>query len=277
MLDVHALPAAPVAEATDFISHLAWQGGMPVIHPIVRLYASADNAQAAVGKLQARGFGARQYDLVTPPESPADGAAAEETVTAAIADAYVVRGEARRYARRVLDGHWLVIVRAPIGMGRITEDLLDECEPVPSGFEPEPDRLMAWDEAAPMSSILHVGTILRDPTPFSNWMAGIPVLSRSGKRTCERLNIPELADSSWTLSGKVGLKLLSKGAAPLSGKLKWPLLSKGPAPLSSKLKWPLLSGGPAPLSSKLGLPVLSGKAAPLSSSLRIPTTTPRRD
>ncbi|MCC5860675.1 MAG: hypothetical protein JJT93_02050 [Gammaproteobacteria bacterium] len=228
-----------------------------MIHPIVRLYASADNAEAAVGKLQARGFGVRQYDLIAPPAEPADGAAATETVTAAIADAYVVRAQARLYAARVLDGHWLVIVRAPIGMGLIAEDLLDECDPVPSGFEPSPDRPMAWDESAPMSSSLHFGTILRDPTPFSNWMAGLPVLSRSGKRTCERLNIPELADSGWTFSGKVGLKLLSTGAAPLSGKLKWPLLSRGPAPLSSKL----------------GLPLLSGKAAPLSSSLHIPTKT----
>lgn len=244
---------------------------MPVIHPIVRLYASAENATAAVGKLEARGFGTRQYDLITPPESSAEGAAAEETVTAAIADAYVVRAEARRYAGLVVQGHWLLAVRAPIGMGLIAEDLLDECDPVPSGFEPEPDRPMAWDEAAPMSSILHVGTILRDPTPFSNWMAGIPVLSRSGKRACERLNVQELVSSDWSLSAKVGMKLLADGPAPLSGKLKWPLLSKGAAPLSGKLKWPLLSRGPAPLSSKIGMPLLTRNPAPLSSLLRAPT------
>lgn len=193
-----------------------------MIHPIVRLYSSAENAAAAVDKLKARGFGTRQYDLITPPESSVEGAAAEETVTTAIADAYVLRAKAQRYARLVVQRHWLLAVRAPIGMGRIAEDLLDECDPVPSGLEPEPDRLMAWDEGAPMSSILRMGTILRDPAPLSNWITGVPVLSRTGKRICERLNVQELVSSKWSLSAKLGMPLLTHNPAPLSSLLRVP-------------------------------------------------------
>jgi hypothetical protein len=191
-----------------------------VIHPIVRLYDSAEKAQEAVRQLQARRFGPRNVDLVSP---PADGGGADEAALAeTIAEAHVVRGRASRYARLVLDGHWMVIARAPIGTGVMVTDLLDDCGPVETGLEETEDRARAWDESAPISSALQIGTIIRNPTPFSSFWA-LPVVAGRGRRACELIGWPELASSRWSLSAKLGMPLLSNNPTPLSSLLKLPL------------------------------------------------------
>ena len=191
-----------------------------MIHPIVRLYDSAEKAQEAVRQLQARRFGPRNFDLVSPPSG---GAATDEAALAeTIAETHVVRGRERRYARLVLDGHWMVIARAPFGTGLMVTILLDDCGPVETGLEEPEDRARAWDDAAPISSALQIGTIIRNPTPLSSFWA-LPVLAGRGRRACELIGVPELASSNWSLSAKLGIPLISHNPAPLSSLLKLPL------------------------------------------------------
>ena len=194
-----------------------------MIHPIVRLYDSAEKAQEAIRQLQAKGFGPRNVDLVSPPES---GATADEAALAeTIAEAHIVRARAPRYARLVLAGHWMVIARAPIGTGVMVTDLLDDCGPVETGLEETEDRARAWDEAAPISSALQIGTIIRNPTPFSSFWA-LPVLPKRARRACQVIGVAELTDAGWSFSGKLGMPLLSRNPAPLSSALKLPLIRR---------------------------------------------------
>jgi hypothetical protein len=230
-----------------------------VIYPIVRMYGSAEVAAAAVSELQEHGFRSTTYDMVKPPSTaPEDAAArtrAEEEAVAAMVEAYVPRADARIYAPKIVRGYWLVIVRAPFGSGVLATQILHSHQPVDSGIVEKSDRPPPWDEAVPLSSALQAPLIMRNAAPFSGFW-GLPVLTR-GRTTCTTLRVSELADPQLAVSGKLGMPLLSGKAAPLSGLLGLRLLATRAAPLSATLKLPLLSRKAAPLSSLLGLPILT--------------------
>jgi hypothetical protein len=183
-----------------------------MIHPIVRMFATTAQAQAAVASVKGYGLDSAAVSLITSASAPAaDG------IVAAIAKAKVLKSDAKVYAQGVLAGKALVVVDAPFGTGSIYEDVLDAAGPVDSGVA-EPYWESGWDDAAPFSSALSLPVISR-PSPYL--FMGLPALLRSGRTTCASLGLPELASSSLAVFGSPNL---SRNPAPFSGLLHLPLL-----------------------------------------------------
>jgi hypothetical protein len=176
------------------------------------MYATAEQAQAAVASVAGYGLASDAITLITP--STATTAAG---LAAAIAKAKVLKSEAAVYAQGVLAGKSLVIVDAPFGAGSIYADVLDAAGPVDSGV-PEPYWESGWDDAAPFSSALSIPVISK-PSPYL--FMGLPALLRSGRTTCAALGLPELASSDLAVFGRPNL---SSNPAPFSGLFHLPLL-----------------------------------------------------
>lgn len=185
---------------------------------ISRMYAKATEAEKAVEELREEGF--TDVFVVSPPSKPDVPLSA---IAAQIAHGRVLLSDARIYAEGVARGGSLVTVHAPFGSGMLATNILESYETVPTGkTEPAPEPV--WDEAAPLSSALHIPLLSKDPAPMSRV-----------------IGISPLAGSNCSLSGMIGMPLLSDGG-PM-GNTKWgmPLLSRNPAPLSSLLGMKLLT------------------------------------
>lgn len=189
---------------------------------ISRLYANEDNARKASDDLKRRGF-ADTY-LFTPPARGEDGlapAASAENIMDSMVKAYIVRGAAAVFAKRVSEGSSLVTVHAPFSGGQKATTVLDRYGPIDSGVpEPEfPARL--WDEEHPFSSAFAMPLLAKCEHPFET-ISGVPSLAMSGYASGVR---PQ-RDNPAPLSTKLGLPLLTSDPAPLSSMFRFPLLTK---------------------------------------------------
>jgi hypothetical protein len=183
-----------------------------MIYPIVRMYASEQDAGRAYARLQACGLAPALINLVTPAK-----AGSEEAAVAAIAAGLVLKADAKVYAKGILRGNSLVSVSAPFGTGRTYEALLDEFHPVDSGLS-EPDDGPVWDDAAPFSSAFGL-PVLSAPSRYS--FLGLPALSRSACTTSSALGLPELSSPDFAL---FGTPQLSRNPAPFSGIFNLPVI-----------------------------------------------------
>lgn len=183
-----------------------------MIYPIVRLYASAQEANTAISRVRACGLPGNQINLVAP---SAD--AKLDDVIAAIKAGKVLAAHARIYAEQVLRGLWLVSVDAPGGTGRMYTNLLESANPVESGIsDTTPGR--AWDEATPLSCIFALPVISK-PSPYA--FLGFRAVLPAGRTTFSCIGLPEIASSSLAIFGS-------------------PRLSRNPAPFSSLFHLPLI-------------------------------------
>jgi hypothetical protein len=196
-------------------------------HPIVRIYSSVDQANAAVARLRDWGFEGELINLVTASSKPAANApasaASDDPVLSSIMSGYVLKAHAKVYAAAVHRGAALVSIRPPFGRGNVAEFLLDEGgHAVSRGVEDDGDRLQPWDDSAPLSSSLMLPVLVKATAPFSAFWV-LPVITRKGGTACSALGLSELADSK---SFTFGSPALSRAAAPLSSSVGLPLLLK---------------------------------------------------
>jgi hypothetical protein len=186
---------------------------------ITRLYASHDNALAAVKDLKELGLGDDSIHVVPPMPN-----ATIDEIAAAIAKGRVWKSYAKIYAQKVKQGATLVSAHALFGMGMPVTLALQAHSPIASGIpEPEAD-LITWDEAAPLSSSLRMPVLARNPAPFSNWW-GLPVLTRGRASLSAALGIPEVT-SGRAFHGTFGMPLLSGNPSPLSSLFHLPTLTR---------------------------------------------------
>ncbi len=184
-----------------------------MIHPIVRMYDTADKATAAVKKL--KGWGLTD-DLISVINVAATGPG--DALHKALMAAYIVRDNATVYARAAASAAAIVVARAPFGVGVVTREILNSCHPISTSDPTDISDGPTWDDATPLSSALHLPVI----TPWRP-MGGIPSGSGSTRTTCSQLGIPELtASSAPTTEGM--MKLLSDSKTPFSSLLNLPLL-----------------------------------------------------
>ena len=193
---------------------------------IAKLYSSADKAAAAVKELKNLGYGDSDVTVCAP-----SAVSTVEELAAGIAQTGVSKADAAAYAAEVKNGQTLVAVSAAFGAGQRTTAAMDKHGPsaspvaaaAPAAVKMAPSfAAKAYDEAAPLSSMMQWSTLSSDATPFSKF-----------------LNFPTLSDFSF--SRKFGFAELSDDAAPLSKRFGWPLLREDdPAPLSKKFNWPVL-------------------------------------
>lgn len=186
---------------------------------ITRMFASPATALKAAEELREEGFD--DLFVVNPPSANDVPLSA---IAAQIALGRVHLPEARIYARGVAAGHALVTVHATFGRGRLAEVILDQHGPVDSGLAKAP-ALSMWDEAAPLSSILAMPTVIDDPDPVSRVM-GIPAVTSGDCSLSEKLGLPLLKDSDMGDKGRLGLSYLMDNPAPFSSLLGLPVLSK---------------------------------------------------
>jgi hypothetical protein len=195
--------------------------------PIVRMYASPEQAKRAVERLRHWGFEQELISLVTasstpPPNAPAS-AASDDPVLSSILAAYVLKAHAKVYAAEVHQGRALVAIRPPFGTGGYAEEFMDDCDPVESALVIERgDSMPLWDEAAPFSSALGIPVLVRATAPFSAFWV-LPVVTRKLKSLGAAVGIPEVIRSPWYLFGE---PKLSHSGTPLSSMLGLPLLTK---------------------------------------------------
>ena len=188
-------------------------------HEITRMYANAATAAKAAEELREEGFD--DLFVVNPPGASDVPLSA---IAAQIALGRVHLPEARVYAKGVAAGHALVTVHAAFGSGKLAETILDSHGPVDSGI-PHVAPPSMWDEAAPLSSILAMATVIDDPDPMSK-IIGIPAVTSGDCSLSEKLGMPLLSDADMGDKGRLGLPYLMSNPAPLSSMLGLPVLSK---------------------------------------------------
>jgi hypothetical protein len=175
--------------------------GVPVIHPIVRIFDSAQKAADATSKLKGWGPFTEEQITVIPPSAATSADGGVSAVTAA----YVLKSRANVYAESLRRGHTLVVVHAPFGTGGLATEILNWSGPVSTRDVLEEERRATpWDEAAPLSSTFRLPVI-------SQWRAfgGLPTLSKRNRTLCSALGIPELAEPRATTEA-FGLPMLKR-------------------------------------------------------------------
>lgn len=220
----------------------------------VGIFESEDAARNAAAKLTDVGFHENRVFLAS------QLAGREEAVLrAAVDEDFMPGSQIKACVRQLKQGRSLVSVRPAFGKAYEATEIMESCGAV------EQDALPP--------------TAMRDPSPLSDAL-NIPTLTEFTPMT-------NLANSNWSLSKVLGLRLLSTNPAPLSSMFGMKLLTTEKHKTSS-FGMPLLSNNPAPLSSLFGMklltrnkhktssfgfPLLSDNAAPLSSlfSLRLLT------
>ena len=180
-----------------------------MIHPIVRMYDSTDKANAAAAKVKDWGIAA---DMVSVISTAATGTG--DGLKSALMAANIVRDNATAYAHSATAGSTFVVVRAPFGSGRVTQDMLDSCKPTRIADPTEDSDSATWDDAAPLSSALGIPAV-SEWRPFGGLPTGV--------------------GPTRTLSESLGLPLLNSGA-PMFGGLT------DSRPWTEKFGLPLLLG-----------------------------------
>ena len=181
-----------------------------MLHPIVRMYSSAQGAAAAVAALKDWGFTDDMISVVGPGQHASD-----EAVVSALASAFVARVRARHYAEGVRHGQTAVVVRAEFGKGEAAQYHMNSAGPVSREEAFREPFVAMWDDAAPFSSMLGLRTIT-EFRPFG----GLPTLTKRGSTLCSKLGIPELSSSDRPTTEAMGLPMLLKSGPALRTLLK---------------------------------------------------------
>lgn len=189
---------------------------------IHRMYDSPERANLAADALRASRF--ERFDEVHVVGHSGDGdAASTDVIVAALMKAYVLKAHARVLAEGIRRGGTLVTVHAHFGTADAALTILERHGPIDSGLPEAVDRPLAWDEAAPCSSLLHMPVLLADNATFSRFW-NVPPLLKSGATTSSVLGLPEATASSGPFTGSFGLALISDKATILSSLLGLPVL-----------------------------------------------------
>lgn len=235
---------------------------------ISRIYASRQNADAAVAGLLKAGFADSAIDLVALSDEPGADVAAQ-IAAGGVADTHV-----DALAEAVRRGETLVSIRAQFGTGALATRTLQRHRPTQIELPDKGYAQQPGDPAAPLSAALGWPLLSRDPAPLSSAF-GLSVLTKS--RPMERGGSPR-PDNPAPFSRMIGQPVLTNTPAPLSSATGARVLWDDPAPLSERLHVPVLTGQsksavragmgqpdrPAPFSGLFGLKLLLNDPAPLS-------------
>lgn len=181
-----------------------------MLHPIVRMYSTAEAAASAVAALKDWGFGDDMISVIGP-----GTAASGEGVVSALMAAYIERTQAKYYASRVGEGLTAVVVRAPFAHGEAAQYFMNCAGPVSKKDAFSEPMTSSWDEGAPVSSAFHI-PVLSKWRPFG----GMPCVTRHGSTLCSKLGLPEIAADDRPTTEKLGLPMLAKPGPALSAFFK---------------------------------------------------------
>ena len=201
--------------------------------PYVRVYASEDAAKEIAARLAQAGLDNQRTYLAGSLKGQEDSA-----LRAAAEEGFLPGSHIAICTGILKQGRSLVSVKAPFGQGELAIEIMQGDGDTLGEALPEP--------------------VVRNPSPLSDAL-GLPVLS-------DPTSMTELKESSWSLSGLLGLGLLGGGAAPLSSLFGMKTLTAQKRPWTSSFGMSLLSRNPAPLSSMLGMKTLTAQKRPWNTS-----------
>jgi hypothetical protein len=207
---------------------------------LIRIYESAAQAAKVAQLLRDDGYeDVFQFKGVT--GKGAAAAAERKALVADLMNAQIWKSHAEAYADRLTKGGSLVVVHAPFGSALDATNIMDRNAPVEVGYpEGQPHVDCAWDDAAPLSSVLR-----------------LPVLSATKLPSENVSGIPSLTKGTAFLSDLLGIPLLKRGAAQRTSSWGLPMLSRSSAAPSTSFGLSTLSQNPTPLSSLFNIPVLT--------------------
>lgn len=197
---------------------------------INRMYDNHASATRAAHELRSNRFDRfTAVHVVTRSDVLAQGTgeadATIDGIAASIMKGHVLKAHAMVFAERVFRGGTLVTVHAPFGTAVAAMNILDSHGPIDSGVPELKDDIVAWDEAAPCSSALHIPVLLDDSATFSRFW-NVPPLLKKAATTFSAFGIPETVDTNGPYRGSFGLPLLSNKPTIFSSMLGLPVLSK---------------------------------------------------
>ena len=192
---------------------------------IHRMFDSHERASQAA--LELRNHGSEPFDdvHVFGNRGPTGAELSTDEIVAAIMKGQVAKANAKVLAPAIKRGGTLVTVHAPFGTAVSAITQLEQHGPIESGLPDFKQQAQAWDEAAPLSSLLHWPALLPDSATFSRFWNLRPLV-KSGATTFSALGMPEISRSAGQFSGTFPLPLLSSKPAPLSTLLGLPLLTQ---------------------------------------------------
>jgi hypothetical protein len=190
---------------------------------INRLYDSLERANEAAQALKTHRFDRFDEVFVITGRDASGAALSTDQIVAELLKAFVLKSHAKIYAEGIKSGATLVAVHAYFGTAVSATNLLDSFGPIPSGVEEVSDRLPEWDEAAPISSVLHMPTLVSSDNSFSKFWS-LPILLKRGATTFSALGLSELTQSKGPFTGTFPLQLLAKSGPFLSSMIGLPLL-----------------------------------------------------
>ncbi len=231
-----------------------------------RLYSTQGQATGAVNQLIYSRFSAETIFVIGPPGGRGAGALPDgvstDDIATAIMKGYLLKSHARIYAEGVAGGGTLVIVHAAFGTALEATEILDSFSPADAGIVEAKYPSQPWDDAAPLSSALHMPVLtkswrLPDLMPSTFTVFSIPALTHGKPPYSGFLGLPLLTKNRRRSTGFLGLPLLLKNRRKPTGFLGLPLLTKSRPGPTGFLGLKLLTSNPAILSSLLHLPVLT--------------------
>jgi hypothetical protein len=194
---------------------------------INRMYDNHESAARAAHELRSNRFDrfTAVHVVTRSAGSDAGADASIDGIAASIMKGHVLKAHAMVFAERIRRGGTLVTAHAPFGTAAAAMNILDSHGPIDSGVPELKDDIVAWDEAAPCSSALHMRVLLDDSATFSKFW-NVPPLLKSAATTFSALGIPETVASKGPYAGTFGMPLISQKATILSSMLGLPVLSK---------------------------------------------------
>lgn len=195
---------------------------------IHRMFDSNERANQAAQALRNHRFDRFDDVFVFAGHGPTGTELSIEDIVAAMMKACILKSTALILAQGVNRGGTLVTVYAAFGTAASAIDVLDQFGPIESGLVEPKDDFQAWDDAAPLSSVLHIPTHLPDSATFSKFWNVSP-LAKSGGTTSSALGLPEISNSKGPFTGSFPLPLLSSNPTPLSSMLGLPVLKRAQA------------------------------------------------
>ncbi len=190
---------------------------------IHRMFDSNERANQAAQALRNHRFDRFDDVYVFANHDAADAELSVEDIVAAMMKACILKSNAMILAPGVKRGGTLVTVHAAFGTAVSALDVLEQYGPIESDLVEPKENYQGWDDAAPLSSVLNIPTLLPNSATFSNFW-----------------NVSPLAKSGGTTSSALGLPEISRSQGPFVGAFPMPLLSHNPTPLSSMLGLPVL-------------------------------------
>jgi len=174
---------------------------------IGRMYATEDQAKAAVDGLREYGIGNERISLLSP---GTDNAATLKGMPSVQATACRLGTER---------GNYVVAVSPYFGEGQSVERIMDSFGPVDGGSLPYVEP--------------------RNPAPFSD-LLGFPALSTRGRSYFSAM-FPDLTSPHFHFSSKLGMKLLKERKGSWNSSFGIPLLKQPKANRSTSFGLPLLT------------------------------------